>query len=147
MTGARLSKVLAFFHYNHHKIIYFKSLVLSFFYRMMILIFPMKTLMKFMGALNEESKSEESEESYKQATLITIIVNKVCRLTPWQSKCLVRALTIRHFLKQRSISSTLYLGVGKDDSNMIAHAWLRSGDYYISGGNGEGYALVAKFRA
>ena len=29
---------------------------------------------------------------------------------------------------------------------MIAHAWLRCGQMYVTGGNGSSYAMVAKFR-
>ena len=51
------------------------------------------------------------------------------------------------YIKEKEISTTLYLGVKKDsDNNMLAHAWLRCGDYYVTGGaNKEGYAVVAKF--
>ena len=30
---------------------------------------------------------------------------------------------------------------------MIAHAWLRCGQIYVTGGDGQGYAVVAKFKA
>ena len=49
-------------------------------------------------------------------------------------------------LKEAGIHSTLYLGVGKDEGKMIAHAWLRCGQMYVTGGNGSSYAMVAKFR-
>ena len=48
---------------------------------------------------------------------------------------------------KRGVNTTLYLGVGKEDGNMVAHAWLRCGQLYVTGGNGNGYAMVAKFRA
>ena len=64
----------------------------------------------------------------------------------WESKCLVRAMTARKLLKEAGIHSTLYLGVGKDEGKMIAHAWLRCGQMYVTGGNGSSYAMVAKFR-
>ena len=39
------------------------------------------------------------------------------------------------------------LGVKKDNNNqMLAHAWIRCGDYFVTGGgNRHGYAVVAKF--
>jgi hypothetical protein len=146
MTIRKVAKVFRFFLHSPNKGMYFKTLFLSGFYRMVLLFVPMKILMKYIGALNEESKPEETEEACRQTAVITDVVNRVCRRTPWESKCLVRALTIRYFLKKKKISSTLYLGVGKDRDRMIAHAWLRSGSYYIAGGHGEGYAPVAKFR-
>jgi hypothetical protein len=47
---------------------------------------------------------------------------------------------------KKHISSTLYLGVGKDNDQMVAHAWLRCGQLYVTGGNGSNYSMVAKFR-
>lgn len=99
-----------------------------------------------MGTINEESTQELIGESYRQAYEVAQAVTRVCRHTPWQSKCLVQALIAQHLLKKHQIPSTLYLGVGKVGEEMIAHAWLRSGEYYLTGGCGEGYALVAKFR-
>ena len=50
-------------------------------------------------------------------------------------------------LKKQGVSTTLYLGVKKDNNNqMLAHAWIRCGDYFVTGGgNRYGYAVVAKF--
>ena len=40
-------------------------------------------------------------------------------------------------LQRRQIESTLYLGTAKDENGQfIAHAWLRSGPFYISGKEG-----------
>lgn len=147
MIRKRLHRVYSFIRYNRHKRLYLKVLFLSAFYRLFILMFPIKLVNKFMGVINEESKQEESEEAYKKAAVISRAVEQICRITPWESKCLVRALTMQHLLKKNKVSSTLYLGVGKDGEKMIAHAWLRTGKYYISGGCGDGYTLLAKYRA
>ena len=32
-----------------------------------------------------------------------------------------------------------------EEEKMVAHAWLRCGEMYVTGGNGEGYAIVSKF--
>lgn len=61
-------------------------------------------------------------------------IHTISRYTPWDSKCLVRALAGMKMLERRGLDSTLYLGTGKDDNGkFVAHAWLRSGPYYISG--------------
>ena len=41
----------------------------------------------------------------------------------------------------------LYLGCAVNEGKMVAHAWLRCGKMYITGGNGSGYAIVDKFYA
>ena len=67
--------------------------------------------------------------------------------TFWESQCLVKAIAGLKMLEKRNIESTLYLGTAKDeDGELIAHAWLRSGPFYISGSEGmEKFTVVAKF--
>lgn len=96
----------------------------------------MSKLQKTFGIRDEESPCELDIEDQKCAYRIGMRVEHTCNRTPWQSKCLVKALTASHLLKKRGISHTLYLGVGQNDSKMIAHAWLRSGRLYVTGGNG-----------
>ncbi|MNN82697.1 hypothetical protein D3C81_1996570 [compost metagenome] len=50
-------------------------------------------------------------------------------------------------LERRGVPATLYLGSGRDDSGrMIAHAWLRSGPFYVTGNERlERFAVVAVF--
>ncbi|MEB3100766.1 lasso peptide biosynthesis B2 protein [Ferviditalea candida] len=69
------------------------------------------------------------------------------KYAPWESKCLVRAIAAMKMLERRRIESTLYLGTAKDEGRkMIAHAWLRSGPYYITGAEGmETFTVVGKF--
>jgi hypothetical protein len=102
-------------------------------------------LEKKMGVQGGDSKYDESPENIRLARFIAFRVNQISAKTPWQSKCLVRALTIQKLLRDRKISSTLYLGVGKDSDSLIAHAWIRCGKYYLSGGNGDGYAIVGQY--
>ncbi len=146
MIKKRLIKLYRFIRYNPYKQMYIYILFLSAFFRIVILLIPIKRLQSFMGVLNEESTTDISLECYKEAAKISHVINRICQHTPWESKCLVRAMTAQFLLRQKHIPSTLYLGVGKDDHNMIAHAWLRCGEFYATGGSGERYAVVAKFR-
>ncbi|ASN05980.1 lasso peptide biosynthesis B2 protein [Virgibacillus necropolis] len=67
--------------------------------------------------------------------------------TFWESQCLVKAIAGQKLLARRHIDSTLYLGTAKDkNGELIAHAWLRSGSFYVSGSEGmEKFTVVAKF--
>lgn len=94
---------------------------------------------------NEESAGTASREGYRQAARIARIVGKVCDKTPWESKCLVRALAAQRLLYRQGLSSTLYLGCGMEEGKMVAHAWLRFGEMYVTGGDGGGYTTVARF--
>ena len=69
------------------------------------------------------------------------------RYTFWESQCLVKAIAAMKMLEKRQIESTLYLGTAKDETgNMIAHAWLRSGPFYITGVEEmKRFTVVSKF--
>ena len=131
---------------NRDKKLTIKVWYLSMFYRFCILTLPKTKLEKMMGVRGEESKAEETVQNLRIAYKIGADVHRVTRHTPWESKCLVRSMTCRKLLEEKGIGSTLFLGVGKDENGkMIAHSWLRCGDMWVTGGNGEGYAMVAKF--
>lgn len=133
---------------NRHKKLTLKTYLLTAYYRLCILCFPFEKLKKKFGIINEESIQDETRNNYKEAKLIQWVVEHVAHNSPWDSKCLVQAWTAQSLLRSKNISSTLYLGVGKDaDGKMIAHAWVRSGQLFVTGGNGEGYAIVARFRS
>lgn len=132
---------------NKLRIQFIQAFIYTGIYRAFILFVPFNKLRKRMGKHKEESIDVESKEVYKIAKHISWVVNLISSKTPWESKCLVKALTAQRMLKKIGISTTIYLGVKKDkDNNMLAHAWLRCGEYYVTGGsNKDGYAVVAKF--
>ena len=103
-----------------------KETLLTYYYsaifRMQLLLLPPGKLRKGWGRENEESAGTASREGYRQAARIAQIV--LCR---------------------RGLSSTLYLGCGMEEGKMVAHAWLRFGEMYVTGGDGGGYTTVARF--
>ena len=102
--------------------------------RLLMLSIPFKKLASIMGKANTETIMERSEKSDQQKNTLRRIVHQASEKTWWESKCLVRAIALAWMLKRRGYSYTIYLGVGKDEKNeMIAHAWIRSGDVWLSG--------------
>ncbi len=140
-----LKLIYNFIFKNKNRWLTVKAFLYAAYYRMCVLLISMDKLKKKFGILNNESSEIEEVQHYYYASRVSMVVNRVARRTPWESKCLIQALTAQRLLMQKKIPSTLYLGVGKEDKNMVAHAWLRCGEYYITGGNGEGYAIVARF--
>lgn len=120
---------------------------------MMMLYVPFKILKSHMGKLNLESAESEDETVYRQASRIAWAIRTTVKYTPWQSKCLVQSLTAQYLLTKKHIASTLYLGVSKEEmlnhnnksTDLIAHSWIRCGNYFVTGGNGNHFAVVAKF--
>ncbi|UJF36248.1 lasso peptide biosynthesis B2 protein [Paenibacillus hexagrammi] len=81
-------------------------------------------------------ETPHTENCVHKALIIDIsrAIQMMSRYTFWESKCLVMAIAGMKMLERRGIESTLYLGTAKDaKGKMIAHAWLRSGPFYISG--------------
>ncbi len=100
-----------------------------------------------MGVAKSESKKEVPLSYYEEARSIRNIVLLVCKHTPWESKCLVQALLVQHFLQRKGIATTLYLGVNKDKQDyLMAHAWIRCGEMIVTGQNEKDHFIeVAKF--
>ncbi|WP_312875644.1 lasso peptide biosynthesis B2 protein [Paenibacillus planticolens] len=112
-----------------------------------LLFIPFSKVAPSLGAQMEETTNAQTQMN--TATLLRIhdAIQVMSRHTFWESKCLVKAIAALKMLERRQIESTLYLGTGRDESGkMVAHAWLRSGPYYITGADGmERYAVVGKF--
>ena len=132
---------------NKTKLSIVKAIIYSGIARIYIFYLPFNKLRKKMGNVKIESDEIVERDVEIIAKGVTSIVSLVAYKTPWESKCLVQALTAQWMLRDKGISTTLYLGVKKDsNNNMLAHAWTRCGQYYVTGGgNKEGYAIVAKF--
>lgn len=97
------------------------------------------------------NKMDETSFEWQTDQVILRDVSKaihiMSRYTFWESQCLVKAVAGMKMLERRNIESTLYLGTAKDDqSQFIAHAWLRSGSYYLTGAEEmERFIVVGKF--
>lgn len=140
-----IKRMIRFIRYNDYKGISIMCLVYSAWYRYQVLHMDSKKLRVKWGIEGMESGEDETHENYKYAKAVAICVNHVCNKTAWESKCLVRALTAGKLLKKKGIPSTMYLGCRLEDGRMAAHAWLRCGRMYVTGGDGDGYAVVDKF--
>lgn len=145
MRNNIFAKGFRFVKYSKHKKLIAIAIVYSAYYRFCIRFLKPERLHKRWGTEGSESVEKESVETYRYCKKVAYAVDRVCTRTVWESKCLVRALTAQKMLKNHGIHSTLYLGCGTEDGKMIAHAWLRVGEFYVTGGNGSGYAVVDKF--
>ncbi len=108
---------------------------------------PFKKVSKQLGESMAESSEEIRPEDRQTVAAVSQAVQLMSRYTPWESMCLVQAVAAMNMLSRRKISSTLYLGTGKDEKDeFAAHAWLRSGPFIITGAKGrKRYTVVGKF--
>ena len=127
------------------KLLFIEAFFLTGLMRAKILKVPFNKLKKELGTYNTESADDVVLDDYKIAKIVRDVVVTISKFTPWESLCLVQAMTVQRMLKKRGISTTIYLGVNKENKNMVAHAWIRCGNMFVTGGDGSGYATVAKF--
>ncbi len=99
---------------------------------------PFKYYRGLFGKSQEATVTNYDEKQLEDALKITNIVLSISRNTPWESKCLVQALSCKKMLQKRGVITTLYLGVCKDynDKELAAHAWLKMGDFILTGRSG-----------
>lgn len=127
------------------KLLFVEAFFLTGLMRAKILKVPFNKLKEELGTYNTESADDVVLDDYKIAKIVRDVVVTISKFTPWESLCLVQAMTVQRMLKKRGISTTIYLGVNKENKNMVAHAWIRCGKMFVTGGDGSGYATVAKF--
>lgn len=130
------------------KLLLLIAFILSGIARALMIAVPFKKIQPYIGISKEESPYEDiGLKEWRTVRRIRKISLLACRHTPWESKCLVRALVVSWLLRYYKIPTTLYLGVAKDkNKNMLAHAWLRCGKCIVTGGEVEkDFVEVARF--
>ena len=112
-----------------------------------IYFLPFNRIAPLLGKKNISTSVEVEREVLRKAAKIGFVVESISRFTPWESKCLVKAITAQLLLRVLRTPSTLYLGMSKDKSNkLIAHAWLRCGNLIITGASeSENFKSVIHF--
>ncbi|MCC2251754.1 lasso peptide biosynthesis B2 protein [Virgibacillus sp. AGTR] len=108
---------------------------------------PFAMVSPLLGNQSEETSSQITETNIHVLKHISESIEIMSRYTPWDSQCLVKAIAGQKMLRRRHMESTLYLGTAKDaNDELIAHSWLRSGSYYVTGKAGmRKFTVVATF--
>ncbi|MFC0560084.1 lasso peptide biosynthesis B2 protein [Halalkalibacter alkalisediminis] len=110
-------------------------------------LLPFSKVVPSLGTKMVETSHTPNLEDKPTLRKVSNAVHMMSNYTFWESQCLVKAIAAMKMLEKRNINSTLYLGTGKDDKGQfVAHAWLRSGPFYITGAEGmERFTVIAKF--
>ena len=76
-------------------------------------------------------------------------VTTAARWVPWNAVCLPQALAGQWMLRRRGLPSVMKVGLTKGDAGKhVAHAWLCSGDFLVTGdGDLARYAVLGEFHA
>jgi hypothetical protein len=117
--------------------------------RVAILVLPFRKIASLLGLTQGSAPSEASLNVFPCTEKIGWAIRAAAARTPWQSACLVQALSGMVMLIRRGIDATLYLGVAKHENNtetLSAHAWLSCGNTVLTGDGGlERYSTLSSF--
>jgi len=107
---------------------------------------PLKWFNNLLGEYKKEI-SVDLDENQKQLILKFKQNNiKLKRRLPWKVKCFEEAIAAKKVLEKYHIKSTIYLGVAKKtEHKLIAHAWLKSGNLFITGKKGHKKQAIVGF--
>lgn len=127
------------------KLLFLIALTLSFFVKIVVFTIPLRWYSRFL--VNSRNNSPEYSNKQKTIQSIARAVNRCSRHAPWKTKCLVDAVTAKLLLRWHGIPSTLFLGVNKDEEKkLVAHAWLKCGEIFITGKRGyQKFTVVSSF--
>jgi hypothetical protein len=131
---------------NDFKWMFFETMILLGWGRLLKLV-PFSKIAPKLGEQMTETPYDNLNGSQKVVRQISQMIQIVSKYVFWESECLVKALAARSMLKRRGLESTLYLGTWIDENGkLVAHAWLRSGPFYITGAEQiERFTTVACF--
>ncbi len=103
-----------------------------------------RALLGKMQVLNNETYTDNTIELAKK---VATIVVSLCNNTPWESKCLVQAVTCKQILLKKGIQTNLFLGINTnlDSKELKAHAWLKIGDVFLTGKHGHQQYKIVNF--
>jgi len=120
----------------------------SFYVRFLMLFVKYKRYEKRLGERGKIANYTISLEEKAYIHRIQSAVLGVSNYTPWESKCMVQAVSAKWLLKKKNIPSTIYFGIMKDpekSDELKAHAWLKLGDWVITGRAGHQAFKVVNF--
>jgi hypothetical protein len=118
--------------------------------RLAISTLSFRRMASYFGPHKVETPADAPPEHLAAARRIAWAIHRVSPYTPWKSNCYPQALTAKILLRQQGIPSTLYLGAAfkADKTGLEAHAWLRCGPLYVTGGRQhEQFGTVGVFGA
>ena len=104
--------------------------------RFAISLASFKFLTRALEPYREENSSLLNHLARNTVAKISQAIHRAAIYTPWESSCLIQALTAQKMLQKRGIPGAFYLGVAKDDGKLLAHAWSRCGNQIVTGGEG-----------
>lgn len=142
-----IKKVIKFFFLDKKTMLLFIEAYLYLGLARFLICIPFSKVAPSLGSHMQETSFTLNAKNKTAIMNVHNAIQVISGHTLWESKCLAKAIAAGKMLQRRRIESTLYLGTSKDENaELIAHAWLRSGPFYITGSEVKnGFTVVGKF--
>lgn len=102
--------------------------------RLLLIFKPFKKIAPDLGNNIDNKGCKLSEMDMEGIKNISKMIQIASKNVPWNSKCLVQAITAKAMLSRRNIPCTIYFGLAEDSENkLIAHAWVKCGEIIVTG--------------
>jgi hypothetical protein len=122
---ARLKKFIGLS--TREKVLTIEAAVFLLAAKMLLLFVPFKYCLKI---LRNKQKVEHANIEIEQLANIKCAIRRTQWLMIWRNKCIVMCIASRWMLQRRNIPSSISLGVTFDENKkMMAHAWLKAGNF------------------
>lgn len=144
-------KIISFFKVsNKDKFLFLEALFLIGLARLAIRFFSFKRLMSILGTPKTETPiTGLTPQEQLRLRAFTKAINRASNVAFWHTMCYEQAVTAKIMLKRRRIISTIYIGMMKktEEGNQLeGHAWIRTGDYMVTGKTDfSKFVVVGKF--
>lgn len=107
---------------------------------------PAPVLARVLGTGAPHATLTPSAGQLECARLAVQALRRICRMLPWNNRCLARATALHLMLRRRSVPHTVYFGVRKNRRMIIAHAWVSAGEHPLIGHEeNAGFREIARF--
>ena len=114
--------------------LFFKAVYWTGIARILIVFIPLKRFAFILGSHMKETPEASASEYLELLQAVELAISRASRYVPWRCKCYEQAISAKIILRGFGIETTLYYGVAKDqEQKLIAHAWVRCGDYIVTG--------------
>ncbi len=129
------------------KLLCVEAYLLLSFSALILRIFRFSAIAGVLGYANRETSHSDHGIDPYLVKQISLAIQLMQRYTFRESTCLIQAYTAKMMLRKRKLKSTVYLGVAKmADTKMTAHAWVRCGTIFVTGGDAsQVFTITGKF--
>lgn len=117
------------------KYLFLKAYTLSAFVKFSLIFLRFKVILNWQGKINSETLDTTHDFSLAFRKNVKSAMRLCDKYTFWKTECYTQALTAKILLNRNDIPCTIYIGFKKDEHGKYeGHAWLRSYDMIITGG-------------